>query len=193
MNDDELYERLDGALRPVPPPIDSARIARVRALAEQAAAARTADGPTMLAPPVLAPVTELHPRRSMLLAVAAGVVGVVAGGTAVAVTRNDDDGPDLPLEAIALDGVPAGVNASASVVDHTWGMELVLDVDGLPAGEQFDVVYVSKVGDRVGVGGFVGVDVPVHCRNTSPLMRADAASVEVVDTSGAVVMSSNLV
>ena len=31
------------------------------------------------------------------------------------------------------------------------------------------------------------------CRNTSPLMRADAAAVEVVDATGAVVMSSMLV
>ncbi len=103
MNDDELYERLEGGLRQTPPPVDPARVARVRALAEQAAAARSSDRPAVLAPPV-ASVPEVHPRRSMLLAVAAGVVGVVAGGTAVAVTRNDDDGPDLPLEAIALDG-----------------------------------------------------------------------------------------
>jgi len=192
MNDDELYERLEGGLRQTPPPVDPARVARVRALAEQAAAARSSDRAALLAPPV-ASVAELHPRRSMLLAVAAGVVGVVAGGTAVAVTRNDDDGPDLPLEAIALDGVPVGVIASASVVDHTWGMELLLDVEGLSVGERFEVVYVSKGGERVGVGGFVGAEVPIRCRNTSPLMRADAATVEVVDATGAVVMSSMLV
>ncbi|MDQ3544161.1 MAG: hypothetical protein M3431_09925 [Actinomycetota bacterium] len=192
MNDDELYERLEGGLRQTPPPVDPARVARVRALAEQAAAARSSDRPALLAPPV-ASVAELHPRRSMLLAVAAGVVGVVAGGAAVAVTRNDDDGPDLPLEAIALDGVPVGVIASASVVDHTWGMELLLDVEGLSVGERFEVVYVSKGGERVGVGGFVGAGVPIRCRNTSPLMRADAAKVEVIDATGAVVMSSMLV
>ncbi len=83
--------------------------------------------------------------------------------------------------------------ASASVVDHTWGMELLLDVEGLSVGERFEVVYVSKGGERVGVGGFVGAGVPIRCRNTSPLMRADAAMVEVVDATGAVVMSSTLV
>jgi len=133
-----------------------------------------------------------HPRRGLLLAAAAGIVGAVAGGTVVSVTRSDDGDPGLPLEAVGLQGVPAGVRADASVVDHTWGMELLLDAEGLPVGDRYDVVFVARNGDRLPVGGFVGAEVPVLCRNTSSLLRADAASVEVVDAGGAVVMSSTL-
>lgn len=195
MNDDELLSRLEGTLRRDAPPLDADRVARVRALAEQAAAAarRDASASGAQASGPEPSVRVLHPRRGVFLAAAAGVIGAVAGGAAVGITRSDDDGPDLPLEAIALDGVPTGVVASASVVDHTWGMELLLDIDGLPAGELYDVVFVDRAGGRFGVGGFVGAQVPIRCRNTSPLMRADAATVEVVDAAGAVVMSSTLV
>lgn len=187
MNDDEILSDLRAALRRDPPPLDAGRVAQVRALAAQAAPSSGTDG----ARPVPAGIAT-HPRRGLLLAAAAGIVGAVAGGAVVSVTRSDDDDSGFPLEAIGLQGVPAGVRADASVVDHTWGMELLLDVEGLPVGDRYDVVFVARNGDRLPVGGFVGAEVPVLCRNTSPLLRADAASVEVLDAAGAVVMSSTL-
>lgn len=200
MSDDELIERLEGALRRDPPPVDPARVSRVRDLARQSASRadpfppptrEQGDDDGAGTDASIAPVVELRPRRSLLLAAAAGVVGAVAGGTAIGITKSGDNGPNLPLEAIQLEGM-AGVNASASVVDHSWGMEMLLDVEGLPVGDTYDVIYVSRSGERVSAGGFVGAAVRMKCRNTSSLMRGDATGIEIVNSAGDVVISSTL-
>ena len=54
----------------------------------------------------------------------------------------------MPTEPLVLSGVPDGVQAQASLINHTWGTEVLLDVRDLPPGEVFAVALDGRDGSR---------------------------------------------
>lgn len=127
-------------------------------------------------------------RRGFLLGGAAASVGAAVGiGVTAAL---DEDGP--PTETVALSDVAPGVQASAELINHTWGVELLLTVDGLAPGRAFDATYRTTDGAAVGAGSFVGVAGPYLCRMSGAVLREDLEEIEILDGDGAVVMRSRL-
>ncbi len=179
MSDDEPFlEELGRALGHDPsatPPPD--RVAAVRAAA---ARMRTVD--------------DLQVRRRRFLVsggVAAGVAGV-AGAAGLWLGERDRDEPfaAVPMEQILFTG-DAEVAASA-LINHTWGTELVIDVQGLRAGTAYDVVFGTTAGE-VGAGSLLAVpDVLMKCRFNAAPLRADVRVIELRDPSGAAVLHSDL-
>ena len=76
----------------------------------------------------------------------------------------------------------AGVDASASLIAHTWGTEVNLVATGLTPGTRYTVVLVGRNGRRVTAGTFIGVSrQPVRCNLNAALLRTDAAELLVTD------------
>ena len=112
-----------------------------------------------------------RPRRDFLLGAGLASAGAALGVAGFAIV--DDDPAAPPTEPISLSGAPTGVRASAELINHTWGVELVLTVSGLRDGSTYDVVYRSASGD-VPAGSFVGVGGEQLCRMTGALLaRSD--------------------
>ncbi|MEZ5266489.1 MAG: anti-sigma factor [Acidimicrobiia bacterium] len=176
MNDDELFERLGHALDPVVPPLDAGRVAAVRAAAA--------------AGPVGSPVEPLRSRRSMLRLGAAAAAGIAVGGTGGVLLSNERS--DAPaLEAVAVRSA-SGVSASAGLIAHTWGLEVVLDITGLPAGTAYEMTFVTTDGRRVAAGGFIGTGGRMICRNNGAVLRSDVARVVVAGPDGAEAVAADL-
>lgn len=124
-------------------------------------------------------------RRALLRGGAAAGIGVVAGAAGVFALTTDDGGgatdPAPPTEPVAFASVPEGLTVDGRTIDHTWGMELLLDVQGLPAGAEYEVRYATEAGP-VAAGGFVAVDVPMRCRFNGTALRSAVTAIDVVDT-----------
>lgn len=141
----------------------------------------------------VADVVALRPPRRRLIAVAAAaaVVGLLAGSGVTALVTRDDAPVAAPAPApapgpvvlpVATLETEAGVTATAGVVDHTWGVELKLTTEGLPAGRTYRVVVTGDDGRRYHAGAFVGVSGrPVVCNMNSGVLLARAASFAVLD------------
>lgn len=193
--DRQLEEILARALQPNPertPPPE-----RVAALRSQVEARAHHSGP--IAPPTVVALAAQRQgrtgRRDLLVGGIAASIGLLAGvGGAVAVAGSDDDSLDgMPTEPITFASAPAGVTTEASLIDHTWGLELVLDVEGLPAGRDYQVLYTSTGGDAVLAGSFRSVDdVLMKCRFNAALLRADTTAVAVIDPDGTEVLRTDL-
>jgi hypothetical protein len=183
-DDDELLDRLARTLdTPVPPP-DPARVEAIRDLAASAAT----EAPTTAPAP-------LRSRRS-LLGLGALAAGSAAAGVAVGVgftSLFDDDPVPVPLQPVDDVQVASGVTASASLIDHTWGLEVVLDVEGLDAGAPYRMVFVTGDGREVGAGGFVGTDGLMKCRNNGAVLKAEVARWTVLAPDGAEVVAADVV
>lgn len=205
--DAELLARLGEAMAPPPAEPPQARVAALRALAQQAAEqAQQAAPPTRPdggggdtgAPPltVVAPDSGARrpARRDLILSGAAAAIGAVlgvAGGRASADGSRASDDP--PTEPIRFDGVPAGTSADARLINHTWGVELLLDVADLSPGAVYDVRYLARSGDEVAAGSFVAVpDVLMVCRFNAALLRQDTAAIEVRGRDDGVRMTARL-
>lgn len=131
------------------------------------------------------------PRRGVLL-VAAGVVvaALIGGGVGYVV---GDATPSVPREPVTLLASDARVDASATVIPHTWGVEITLDADGFTAGTVYRVVVLDDAGKRIDAGGFVGTGATrMLCNLNSTVLRAQASGFDVLDTSGAVVLHGEL-
>lgn len=175
--DETLLSRLRDELECDSEPPASA-IAAIRAEAEARRDRKELDGGT----PRVA-------RRDFLL----GGLGAAAGAAlGVGATVIADDDPRLPpTEAIALSG-PLSGEAVAELINHTWGVELLLTVSGLPEGRRYDVVYIASDGRPVDAGSFIGVGASQLCRMTAALLRDATRAIEVRDETGAVMISSTL-
>jgi hypothetical protein len=103
-----------------------------------------------------------------------------------------DDGPEVPTEPVGTIEAASGVTASARLIDHTWGLEVLLDVEGLEPGAAYEMAFVGRDGERYGAGGFVGVPELMRCRNNGAVLRRDVASVEVTGPDGAVALRADL-
>jgi hypothetical protein len=88
--------------------------------------------------------------------------------------------------------VPA-VQATADVVPHTWGMEVQLHGAGFTAGEVYRAQVTEDDGRVVSAGEFLGTgSAEMVCNLNSSVLRQDAASFAVLDSSGVVVLTSSL-
>ncbi len=119
-------------------------------------------------------------------------VAVLASGvvTAAALQRSDPAGPTV--EAVSVSAA-AGVQASAGLVAHTWGVEITLRATGFAQGQAYRVEVVGRDGRTRSAGAFVGTGTrTMTCNLNSSVLRADAASFAVLDELGATVLSATL-
>ncbi|SES05223.1 anti-sigma factor family protein [Lentzea albida] len=123
-------------------------------------------------------------RRSLLLAAAAAAV--IAGGAAWWYLR-----PTAPLEPVALVLQAPGVTAEASLVPHTWGVEIKLDGQGFVSGQTYRVAVTGTDGSEVSAGSFIGTgENPMRCNLNSSVLRANASGLVVRDAAGTVALTS---
>lgn len=128
-------------------------------------------------------------RRWQTTLAAAASVAVLAAGLVSASALSRDD---LPLEAVAVQS-PVGVQASADLVPHTWGVEIQLAATGLSAGQVFTVQVRTVAGDLIGAGAFLGTGSrTMHCNLNASVLRADAAAFVVLDATGKQVLTAQL-
>lgn len=175
-DDDRLLEELGRTLTPPVPPVDPARVARITELASEVPAPGLA-GPS---------------RRSVLWLGAAAAGGLAAGVTGAVLLTDDDAPAGPPTEEVASITASDGVEARAELIDHTWGLEVMLDVSGLAPGAPYAMTFVDRTGGRSTAGGFVGTDGLMRCHNNGAVLRADVARFEVADPEGAVVVTGEL-
>lgn len=131
-------------------------------------------------------------RRRRRAAAAVAAAGIAAAGVGVGwVVRPVPD--PLPLEPVAVQVAVPDVQATADVVPHTWGMEVQLHGAGFTAGEVYRAQVTEDDGRVVSAGEFIGTgSADMVCNLNSSVLRADAASFAVLDSSGAVVLTSSL-
>jgi hypothetical protein len=190
VSDEEMIRRLDAAFDEQVPEPSADRIAAIRRAAEQARA-EAASSPIVPA----APVVRTTSRRTALIGAAAAVVGV-AGGAVVTKVVTDDDASTVagpPREPVTWAPGPATVAGSAlgaELINHTWGVEVLLDATGLPVGTAYRIVYLDGGGSSIEAGGFLGAELPIHCRCNAALLRADLRSIEIRDGDDQVVASA---
>jgi hypothetical protein len=177
VNDDELLGALGDALEPPDRPVPADGLAAVRA---HAAAAAAAAGSGAASGPPAEPVGAS--RRSLLIGSIAAAVGAAAGvaATVAATSSGDDEVAGPPTRPVEFTSVPTGTTVAGRSIDHTWGMELLLDVDGLPTDHDYTVAYGTEAG-RVPAGGFRSVAVPMACRFNGAVLRAAVTEVVVID------------
>ena len=127
-------------------------------------------------------------RWQAVVASAASVAVLVAGlVSASALSRND-----LPLEAVAV-RADAGVQASADLVAHTWGVEIKLSASGLPEGQPFSVQVRTSTGRLVDAGAFLGTgERTLLCNLNASVLRPDAVGFVVLDRNGGEVLAADL-
>lgn len=128
--------------------------------------------------------------RRALVGTAASLILVatfVAGGT-----LGSDTPSPVPLEAVAVTSEIDGVVADAELVDHTWGLEIKLDVSGLE-GEQSYTATVQAAGREYPAGEFLGVaGVEIDCNMSTSVLREDATGFTVWDSDGRPVLRAQL-
>lgn len=134
-------------------------------------------------------------RRSGLriasLVAAAAVVGVVATVGVQTLTGGDDAGTVVPLEVVRVQTEEPGLQASADLVNHTWGVEVKLHAAGFDQGGRYRVAVLGVDGRRYPAGGFVGTGTKeMDCNLNSSVLRERAAGFEVRDDEGQVVVTS---
>ena len=81
----------------------------------------------------------------------------------------------------------AASTVAGSTINHTWGVELLLDATGFPVGDRFAVEYVGRDGVAISAGGFVGSERTIHCRCNGVLLRDEIAAIEIRDADGQLV------
>lgn len=131
----------------------------------------------------------------LLLAAACLVVGGAVGSTLPGLLDRPPVGPPGTLgafEVVELEGVPAGASIEADVVAHTWGLEAILDAEGLTPGATYTVVMISESGEEFSAGEMLGSTVPIHCRLNAAVLREDVQRLEVRDVGGEFVATAEL-
>ncbi|MGH3086483.1 MAG: zf-HC2 domain-containing protein [Rubrobacteraceae bacterium] len=134
-------------------------------------------------------------RRRKFVAGLAVAAALLAGAVGLGIFFSAPQGPPGlgEEEPIAFVGEPAGVSEEAFLVAHTWGTEVVLEVEGLEPGEVYAVDLRREDGDTASAGTFVGVeDAPVECRLNGAVLRQDVRAVAIKDSEGRVVMRTDL-
>lgn len=184
MNDDELLGALGDALQPPDRPVPAAGLAAVRAQAAAAAAAGSGSSSSPLAGDDASGAAS---RRTVLVGSIAAAVGAVVGGAAaIAATSDDGDGEGgqevaaPPTQPVEFSVVPTGATVDGRTIDHTWGMELLLDVSGLPVDQDYTVTYATAAGP-VSAGGFRSVAVPMVCRFNGTALRSAVTDIAIAN------------
>lgn len=95
----------------------------------------------------------------------------------------------MRLEAVAIVEQRPGVDASANLVDYTWGVEVKLVASGRTSGAQYNVTVTDAGGTAYPAGAFVGTGAKaVKCNLNAGILRANASGFVVRDAAGAVVL-----
>ena len=137
------------------------------------------------------PGRRVGSRRTLLVGGVAAAVGALAGAGVRQLAIPEEK--VVPIEDLALTGVPQGVSAQARLINHTWGTEVLLDVRDLPAERVYRVALEQRDGARVDAGSFRSVpEVLMVCRFNAAPLRAEVASVLVLDADDAEVMRADL-
>ncbi len=126
---------------------------------------------------------------------AAAAVLVVTLAVAVFADLPLDTGePGLgDVEEISFSVAPEDGAVDGAVVAHTWGTEVILEMEGLEDGEFYTVAVEPEDGEPVSAGTFIGdADLPVECVLNGAVLREDARAVSVTDSEGNVVLRSEL-
>lgn len=151
--------------------------------------------PVNTLPTAAGDTARLGPLRRMpwVLAAAAFLVATI-GLTAIFFSTVRQGPPGLgEAEPIAFSQAPGGVSTDAAVVAHTWGTEVVLEIEGLQGGEVYTVMLERDDGEPVEAGSFIGTEVrPVECRLNGAVLRQDARAVSITNADDEVVMESDL-
>ncbi|MEO5900120.1 MAG: hypothetical protein ABIR68_08305 [Ilumatobacteraceae bacterium] len=207
LTDDKLVDAVADAFdRPVPA-VDPERVSAVRAAAARAQAATPGSSAALASgddPPALGEVRSISSRtrgpstsrRTVVIGGIAAAIGAV-GGVVGANLAVDDPTPVAtpPTEPItwqAGSAAPTDAAVAGRLINHTWGVELLLDATGFPVGTGYRVAYVGADGSSTDAGGFVGAELPIHCRCNGPRLRAEVAAIEIRDPTGAVVERAEL-
>ena len=127
-------------------------------------------------------------RAAGIAAVAAAVAVVAALGVQRLVA---EDAPAVPTEAVGVVDRAPGVDATAALVAHTWGVEVKLHASGFAPGDRYRVAVLGTDGERYPAGEFVGTGArEMDCNLNSSVLRDRAAGFEVRDDTGRVVVTS---
>lgn len=123
--------------------------------------------------------------RIALLLTTAAAVAVIAGAVWWYLR------PTAPLEPVALVNQAPGVTAEASIVPHTWGVEIKLDGQGFASGQTYQVAVTGTDGSEISAGSFIGTgENLMHCNLNSSILRANASGFVVRDATGSITLSS---
>lgn len=136
-------------------------------------------------------------RASMTGAAAAGLlmVGALGGLLVEHRLQAPPEGPAGTLgaiEEVAVEGGPAGAEIEVSLVAHTWGTETMLEVDGLAVGESYEVLLVSRDGDELPSGTFIGTEQTVTCQMNAAILREQVSEVLIRDGAGDAVVTMDV-
>jgi len=127
-------------------------------------------------------------RNRFAAAAAASVAVGLAGGIGYTVGT-----PNAPREPVPVFASTREVHASATVIPHTWGVEITLDADGFRTDAVYRVLVRDDAGRTVSAGEFIGTGAArMVCNLNSSVLRAQAAGFDVLDPAGAVVLHGDL-
>lgn len=134
-------------------------------------------------------------RRHVLLAAAAVLAVLLVGGLGLKIGQEVSEAPiaTVPIEPVEVTSRVDAVQASAGVVDHTWGVEIKLEATGLRSGSPYAVVVMTRDGRARSAGAFVGTGEEVmNCNLNADVLRPDAVGFRVLDEDGKVVLTADL-
>lgn len=197
--DARRHELMAAALAGDLSPAEKAELDRLRAAdpgidLELAELRPTVDALGALSPwreiPPVVPISGPPPalRRSrrgwvpVLAAAACLALGLLAGAALPGLVDRPVSGPPGTLgalEPISFVASASGARIDGEVVAHTWGTETILEIEGLPVGETFDVVLVDHDGREYASGTFLGSAALIECRINAAVLREDVVSVEI--------------
>lgn len=128
---------------------------------------------------------------SLVAACVAVVLVVVAGIWAIPTEPQEPGLGDV--EPISFTTKPADVSVEGEVVAHTWGTEVILEMEGLEEGEEYTVEVLGEDGTRASAGTLIGdSDMPVECNLNGAVLRENAEAVSVRDSEGSLILRSEL-
>jgi len=178
----------------VPLPVALGRLSTAEALAAAKGRPATAGAAPGSAPSVLErAIAELARRRRAAqlrwrLSAATGAVALAALGVTVGllvVTRPATASPAVVAARFSGADAGTGVSASAQLYTEAWGSSIHLDVAGVTAGEQCELVAIGRDGSQQVAGTWrVGYTGGVEITGSTGIAPSQVASLEVVSTSG---------
>ena len=134
-------------------------------------------------------------RRWMSTASVAAVAAAVAAVVLVvglALTRPEPTPVQaVPMEPVVVVVEDTSLEATANLVNHTWGVEIRMEATGFAEGARYEAFLIADDGQTFPAGEFVGVgEVVMRCNLNSALLRPDAEGFEIRDAQGQVVARS---